>query len=64
MGLTSRAIRVLVLISIIIYRQNEYIGKYWLELCSKYDREHDFERHAQISRTLSQADMDMLQAFK
>ena len=28
---------------IIIYRQSECIDKYQIELCSKYDREYDFD---------------------
>ena len=28
---------------IITYLKSEYIEKYQLELCSKYDREHDFD---------------------
>ena len=27
---------------IIIYLESECIGKYQVEICSKYDREHDF----------------------
>ena len=31
------------MIIIIIYRQSECIDKYQIELCSKYDREYDFD---------------------
>ena len=48
-----------------IYPQSECIEKYQFELCSKYDREHDFGViHTRISHALSQTEMDMLQAFK
>ena len=33
----------IIIIIIIIYRQSECIDKYQIELCSKYDREYDFD---------------------
>ena len=49
-----------------IYLQSECIERYQVELCSTYDREHDFDviQCTWTSPTLSQAEVDMLQAFK
>ena len=42
---TQKPLNILVLkiIFIIIYLQSEFVEKYQFELCSKYDREHDFD---------------------
>ena len=55
----------------IIYLQSECIEKHYLELCSKYDREHDFDVKEHdfdvipgFSRSLSQAQMDMSRELK
>ena len=49
---------------LIICLQSECIEKYLFELCSIYDREHIFDVILRTSRTLSQAKVDMSQAFK
>ena len=36
-------INYIIIIIIITYRQSECIDKYQIELCSKYDREYDFD---------------------
>ena len=48
----------------IIYLQSECTEKHKVELRSKYDRETWFWRHIWTSRTLSQTQVDMLEAFK
>ena len=50
---------IIMIIIIIIYHQSECIDKYQIELCSKYDREYDFDVILKTSRTLAQVEVDV-----